>query len=54
MLFFSGQPSDRADYFFLLRSERILALRIDRANKIDGLSVQVYCLTPSELDFREV
>ena len=54
MLFFSVQPSDRAGNFLLLRSERVLALRIDRANKIDGLSTQVYYLTPSDLDFREV
>ena len=54
MLFFSVQPSDRANNFFLLRSERVLALRIDKANKIGGLNAQIYCLTPSELEFREI
>ena len=48
------QLCDLVDNFFLRGCVHILALLIDKANKIGRPNAQFYCLTPSELDFTAI
>ena len=50
--FFLGISCHGANSFFLAGAGTLFSLPIDKLYKIDRLYTKIYCLTPSEQDFR--